>query len=151
GSEIQWPNAAAPGTQHRSSLPQTRRETPATFPDMGDKLPEMTDRQPLPVESTVLRQLPHYYLLCSNGTRLAGHHRDSLIFFIPMQLRERPQPEWSFSVLTASRSEVRPFTTGSWTLADIPGQIPKCAHQIDHFLIDSDVRNQAQRRIEGLR
>ena len=29
------------------------------FPDMGDKLPEMTDQQPLPVESTVLRQLPH--------------------------------------------------------------------------------------------
>jgi hypothetical protein len=27
---------------------------------MGDKLPEMTDQQPLPVESTVLRQLPHF-------------------------------------------------------------------------------------------
>jgi hypothetical protein len=29
------------------------------FPDTVDKLPEMTDQQPLYVESTVLRQLPH--------------------------------------------------------------------------------------------
>jgi hypothetical protein len=27
---------------------------------MGDRLPEMSDQQPLPVESTVLRQLPHF-------------------------------------------------------------------------------------------
>ena len=30
------------------------------FPDTVDKLPEMTDQQPLYVESTVLRQLPHF-------------------------------------------------------------------------------------------
>ncbi|HEV3385844.1 MAG TPA: hypothetical protein VG097_13590, partial [Gemmata sp.] len=47
----------------RPSRRQTRRETPAMFPDMGDKLPEMTDQQPLPVESTVLRQLPHLCLI----------------------------------------------------------------------------------------
>jgi hypothetical protein len=29
---------------------------------MGDRLPEMSDQQPLPVESTVLRQLPHFTL-----------------------------------------------------------------------------------------
>src|ERR1017187_9915501 len=73
GSEIRRPNAAAQGTQHRSSRRQTRRETPATFPDMGDKLPEMTDQQPLPVESTVLRQLPHF-LYCSRSSPIPKIH-----------------------------------------------------------------------------
>jgi hypothetical protein len=35
------------------------------------------------------------------------------------------------------------------TQADISGLISKCAHQIDRFPSDSDVRDQAQRRIEG--
>jgi hypothetical protein len=30
------------------------------FPDTADKLPEVTDQQPLYVEFTVLRQLPHW-------------------------------------------------------------------------------------------
>jgi serine/threonine protein kinase len=40
---------------------------------MGDRLPEMSDQQPLPVESTVLRQLPHFQIIQRLGVGGMGH------------------------------------------------------------------------------
>jgi hypothetical protein len=58
-SETLLATSAVQETWHRPAHRKTRNETPATFPDTVDKLPEMTDQQPQPLESTVLRQLPH--------------------------------------------------------------------------------------------
>src|ERR1022692_1302406 len=67
GRESRSAIATAPDTPRKTAHRQTRSKTPAMFPDTVDKLPEMTDQQPLYVESTVLRQLPHYTLKPKHG------------------------------------------------------------------------------------
>src|SRR5664279_1728388 len=72
---------------------------------MGDKLPEMTDQQPLPVESTVLRQLPH---LTVNPL---GVQMDGLI-------TEGQEEDFSFDTLW--RSEGRLTADGFIVWMEIP-------------------------------
>jgi hypothetical protein len=55
-------NASAPDTPRRTIHRQTRNKTPAKCLDRAGKFPEMDDLEPLPVECTVLRQLPHFPL-----------------------------------------------------------------------------------------
>ncbi len=52
-------SASAPDTPRRTIHRQTRNKTPAKCLDRAGKFPEMDDLEPLPVECTVLRQLPH--------------------------------------------------------------------------------------------
>jgi len=50
------------------------------FPDTVDKLPEVTDQQPLYVEFTVLRQLPHWSKFSIFNRLEAWFHRKLLVF-----------------------------------------------------------------------
>src|SRR5664280_2049657 len=51
GRESRSAIATAPDTPRKTAHRQTRSKTPAMFPDTVDKLPEMTDQQPLYGES----------------------------------------------------------------------------------------------------